>query len=188
MGAYGDLWGPVGAYGDPWGPLGAHGGLWGPVGACGDSLASMVTFGDPLAPMGTFGDLWGPLGTYRVLWGPIGTYWHLWGPMGTSRGLWGPMRWGASTFCTPILTPTPPPLPQSIRCISHTSHILLYTLQKQHAISDIRHHTLYTILPGAIDGARADGAHALATNRRAASEGGQCVLSGPGVADAGGGG
>ena len=32
--------------------------------------------------------------------------------------------------------------------LSDISHILLYTLQKQHAISDIRHQTLYTILRG----------------------------------------
>ena len=57
------------------------------------------------------------------------------------REPWTP-GWGASTFCTSIWTPTPPPpLPPSIRSISDISHILLYTLQKKHATPDIR---LYT--------------------------------------------
>ena len=41
---------------------------------------------------------------------------------------------------------TPPPVPASIIPTLDMSHILLYTLQTQHATSDIRHWTLYTIL------------------------------------------
>ena len=122
----GGLWGLIGIYGDLWGPIGTYGDLW--------------------WPMGTLGGPWGPIGPYGGLWGPLETHWHLSRPVRTYRGLWERMGMGASSFCTPILTPTPLPLPPSIRSISDISHILLYTLQKQHAISDIRHQTLYTIL------------------------------------------
>ena len=118
------------------------------MGAYGSPLASMGTFGDPLAPMGTSGGLWAPMGaygdllapmgTYGGLWGPLGTHWHLWGPMGTYRGLWGG---GHQLFAHPFGHQPPPPFPPSIKSISDISHILLYTVQQQHATSDIR---LYT--------------------------------------------
>ena len=79
--------------------------------------------------MGAYGDLWGPIGTY-------GDLWDLSGPMGTC-GVGG-INFLHTHFDT---------LPPSITSISDISHILLYTLQKQHATSDIRHETLYTILP-----------------------------------------
>ena len=66
----------------------------------------MGTFGDPLAPMGTYGDLSGPMGTYGV--------------------------WGINLLHMHLDT-NPPALPPSIRSISDISHILLYTLQKQHS-------------------------------------------------------
>ena len=78
----------------------------------GDPSAPMGTFGDPLAPMGTYGGLSRPMGTYGV--------------------------GGINFLHTHLDTP---PLPPSIRSIWDISHILLYTLQKQHATSDIR---LYT--------------------------------------------
>ena len=58
------------------------------------------------------------------------------------------MGWGGINFLYTHFdtNPPPPPLSPSIRSISNISHLLLWTLQKQHAISDIRHHTLYTIL------------------------------------------
>ena len=117
MGTYGGLWRPMGTYGGLWG-------LWG--------------------PMGAYGDLWGPVGTYGGLWGPLGAYGDLWGPMGTYGGLWGPNGTygvGGINFLHNHLDTNPPPLPPSITSISDISHILLYTLQKQHATSDIR---LYT--------------------------------------------
>ena len=114
IGIYGDIWGPIGTYGDLWGPMGTYGGLWGPIGPYGDLWGPMGTFGDPLAPMGTYGDLSGPMGTYGV---------------------------GGINFLHIHLDTNPPPLPPSIRSISDTSHILLYTLQKQHATPNIR---LYT--------------------------------------------
>ena len=80
----------------------------------------MGTFGDPLAPMGAYGDLPGPMGTYGV--------------------------GGINFLHTHFDTNPPPPFPPSIRSISDISHILLSTLQKQHAISDIGHQTLCTIL------------------------------------------
>ena len=88
--------------------------------------------------MGTHGGLWGPIGPYGDLWGPIGTYGDLSGPMGT-YGVGG-INFLHTHFDTPPLRP-------SIGSISDISHILLYTLQKQHATSDIRHQTLHTILP-----------------------------------------
>ena len=95
----------------------------------------------PQGPMGTYWDPWGPMGTYGCLWGPIGTYGDLWGPMGT-YGV------GGINFLHTHFDTNPPPLPPSIRPMSDMSHILLYTLQKQHATSDIRHQTsdirLYT--------------------------------------------
>ena len=128
-------------------------------------------------PMGTYGDLWGPMGTLVDLRGPMGSFGDLWGHTRTYGDVWGPMGpfsglvffqlfhiglifpnplilyiffldGGASTFCAPILTPTPPPLPPSIIPTSEISHILLYTLQTQHATSDFGHQTLCTILPG----------------------------------------
>ena len=54
---------------------------------------------------------------------------------------------GGINFSHTHFDTNPPPLPPSIRSISDISHILSYTLQKQHAASDIRHKTLYTILP-----------------------------------------
>ena len=153
MGTHGGLWGPVGTYGDLWEPMGACGGLWGPMRAYGDSLTSMGTFGDPLAPTGTYGGhghLWKPMGTYRDLWGPMGAFGDPLAPMGTYGDLSGPMGTygvGGITFLHPHLDTNPPvPPAPSIRSILDISHILVYTLQKQHAISDIGHQTLYTIL------------------------------------------
>ena len=120
------------------------------MGAYGDSLASMGTFGDPLAPMGTYGGLWAPMGAYGDLSGPVGTYGGLWGHFGTHWHLWGPMGTygvGGINFLHTHFDNTPPPLPPSIRSILDISHILLYTLQNKHATSDIRHETLYKILP-----------------------------------------
>ena len=127
-------YGPMGAYGDLWGPMGTYRGLWGPIGACGD-LCGLV---------GTYGGLWGLVATYGYLWGPIGIFVDPLAPMGTYGDLWGPMGTngvGGINFLHTHLDTSPPPLPPSIISISDISHILLYTLQKQHATSDIGRYT-----------------------------------------------
>ena len=87
-----------------------------------------------------------PLYVFFTLFGYWrGGYGDLWGPMGTYRGLWGPMGWGAPTFCTPILTPTPPPRSSKHEVyIRHITHLVVYTAK---TTCHIRHQTLYTILP-----------------------------------------
>ena len=124
VGTYGDLSGPVGSYGDLSGLIGAYGG----------PLASMGTFGDPLAPMGTSRGLWAPMGAYGDLWGPIGPYGDLWGPIG-------PKGWGASTFCTPIWTPTRPPFLQASHLYQtyHKSCCIHCKNNMPHQISDFIH-------------------------------------------------
>ena len=114
MGAHWHLWGHLETHWHLWGPLGAYGHLW--------------------RPMGTYWPLWGPMGAYGELWAPIGPYGDLWGPIG-AYGV------GGINFLHTHLDTNPPPLPPSIRSISDISDILLYTLQNQHATSDIR---LYT--------------------------------------------
>ena len=129
FGSYGDLRGPMGTYGDFWSPMGTYGDLWG--------------------PMGTFGDLWGVLGSYGDLQGPMfPTFSRFWlfgffllflvglifhmpqfpNPFCFFLSFWGG---GHQILAHPFWHP-PTPLPPSIRPI-------LYTLQTQHATSDIRH-------------------------------------------------
>ena len=108
----------MGIFGDLCGPMGTYGDLWGHLRAYGDLWGPMGTF---WGPIGTFGDLWGRMGAYGGLSGALGVYADLSVPLGTSEGLW--------------------PFPASIGSISNILHILLYTLQKQHATSDI---ILYT--------------------------------------------
>ena len=126
MGTCWHLWEPMGAYGGLWGLIGIYGDLWGPIG----------TSGDLWAPMGTYRPLWGPMGAYVDLWGPIGTYGDLSGPMGT-YGV------GASTFCTPILTPNPPPSSKHQIYIRHITHLVVYTAKTtchiRHQTSDFIH-------------------------------------------------
>ena len=116
------------------------------------------------------GDLWGPMGTYGCPWGPIGTHGDLCGPMGTYRDLWGPMGWGASTFCTPILTPTPPPLPPSIRSIydagcKHTS-TQLHTRMATHMSQKHRGRWVTALRHGAAVQATSGASHTFLSPRR----------------------
>ena len=149
MGTYGDLWGPLLTYGDPCGPMGTFGDLWGPLGTSRKLWGPMGAYGDLLGPMGSFGDLWGLTGTYGDVWGPMGTFSGFWFFLAFSCWL--------DHFPTPLFLffflagflhthfDPYPPRPPSMK---PTSDILLYTLQTQHATSDIRHQTLYTILRG----------------------------------------
>ena len=134
MGTHGCPWGLMGTFGDPWGPLGASRDLWG--------------------PMGSFGDLWGLTGTYGDIWGHMGAFCAFWlfsffAAFPCCLDLSQPLYFfiffsvggGINFLHTRFDTP---PLPPSITPISDTSHILLYTVQTQHATSDIRHQTLYT--------------------------------------------
>ena len=139
MGANGGLWGPMRNCADLWGLLGIYGDLWGAIG----------TYGKPL---GAYGHLWGHMRIYRPprghmgasgsLWGPIGTYGDLWRSIGAYGDLLGG---GDHVFAHPFQHP--PAFPRAIGSIPDMSHMLLYTFQKQHAPSDIRLQTLYTLVP-----------------------------------------
>ena len=156
MGTHGGQWGPIGtymgAYGGPLGPMGAYGDLWGPSGAMGSYGDPMGAHGDLWGPMGTLPDPWGSMGAYGVFWGHLGTYGDLCGVFQDSRclvfsqlfhvGLIFPnplfffLDGGHHLFAHPFRQP-PSPLPPSIRPISGISHMLLHTLQTQHATSHI---------------------------------------------------
>ena len=106
--------------------------------------------------MGSFGDFWGHTRTYGDVWGPMGPF------SGFSPFSFFQLFHVGLIFPNPLIFlifslggginflhthfDTNPPPPPSIIPTSDISHILLYTLQTQHAALDTRHQTLYTIL------------------------------------------